>query len=292
MNREEMLTYNDKHKRSVIAIMNIIANTKGSCNIRGTDPILYYKTLEDTIMKDMENDEDIQKDSRLYRLIEKYLPALVYGDIYFGNSNISHSISADMLYNIDNKDSYSRITLCCNISVKIHDEPVYGNPDKFTSIEIFPSLKLSYKNITTTCESNPIYVKDNSSSYSFYQIYINTKKSLRDLIENNYDMENSIADIVDIGYLLQEMAMIITLFYMKSIVPTDDYSKFIKLNEKKEDMSSEDTNLELKHYSEIGRDIFNIESSLYEIGSIDLDLLKDTLKKINSIVDESKSRIK
>ena len=295
MNQKELSVYDDGYKKSsILVIMNTIANVKECYNITGTNPMLYYKRLEDTIIKDMENNKDIQKDSRFYKLIEKYLSVLVYGNIYFYHDGISYRISADMLYNTYNKNSYDKITLCCTISAELC-EKTDKYITRFKNIKISPSLKLSYKNITTICESNPIYVK-NETSYSFYEIYIKAKNSLRTpLIENDCNMENSIEDMINIEYLLQDMAMLITLFYMKSIVPIDDYSKFLKLDEKKENVSSMDVNdisLELKHYNEIGRNIFNIESSLYDIGTKDLDLLKDTLKKINNIVNESKSKIK
>lgn len=297
MNQREILMYDDEYKRSVLAIMNIIANAKNCYNMTGKNLVLYYKILEGIIIKDMENNKDIQKDSRLYKLIEKYLPSLVYGDIYFYPDSISYTVFTDMLYNTDNMlDScatipYNKIGLRCTISAKLcekNDSPF----TRFKDIEISPSLKILYKKYNNTCESKPLYSK-NEQYYSFYQIYINIKNSLKDLIED-YNIKNTIVDIMDIEYLLQEMAMLITLFYMKTVVPIDDYSKFLELDEKKENISStdvNDTNLELKHYSEIGRDIFNIESSLYEIGSIDLNLLKDTLKKINKIISGSKIEI-
>ena len=256
----------------------------------GTDPMLYYEMLEDTIIKDMENNDEIVKDSRIYKLVAKYLLVLLYGNIQFSCSDTSYSTSADMLYNITNKHSYNKIELGCTISAKLC-KTIYGRPTKYIDIEILPSLELSYKNITTTRESKPIYVKD-EYHYSFYQIYIDTKKSLKDLIKNDYDMENGISNIIDIEYLSQDMAMLITLFYMKNIVSADNYSKFLKLDEKEENIVLKDTNHELKQYSGIVRRIFDIESSLYEIGAIDPNLLEYTLKKISSIVDESKSKIK
>ena len=283
MNQNEMLMYDMKYKKSVLAIMNIIAEkmktlpvTKGRYCM-GVDPISYYKTLEDTIIKEMKDNEDIQKDSRVYKLVEKYISVLLYRDIYFKPNGITNTISADMVYNVDNKESYSKITLDCSILAKI---PTRNNR-KFTDIEISPSIKISYNNITTIYDSNPIAKDD--YCYNFNQIYINTINSLKHLIDDNHDMKNTISKIIDIKYLLQDMAMLITIFYMNSIISVDDYSKFLIL---KIDESKENKDCIFLH---IDKNIDLIRSILYDIGKVDITLMNRILGKMNKIMKNAQN---
>ena len=275
MNQREMLMYDKTYKKSVLAIMNTIANIKDRNITKVIDPRLFYKTIEDTVIKMMKDNEDIKKDSMVYKLVERSLPILLYGNIQFGANGIIHTISSDMVYNTDNKGSYNGITLRCTIFAKDHSK-------RLTDIEISPSIKISYNNRTTIYYSNPIWIKD-ESYYSFNQIYINAINSLNGLIDDTPDMKNIISKItdIDIEYLLQDMAMLITLYYMRAIIPIDDYPKFLKMDEPKEDKDCIATHID--------KNIDLIRSILYNIGKVDITLLNRALGKMNRIMKNAQN---
>ena len=286
MNQREMLMYDNEYKKSVLAIMNTIVNTRDLPNKNSMSSLRYYKVLNDTIIRSMECNEDIQKDSRIYKLVKKYLPVLLYIDIEFGRTFTIYKIAADMLYNTNDPSLYNKIDMSCTI---------VEEDDKFmssTKVEIRPSIRLLYNNIGVIYELSPVVVYNNKDiPYSFYRIYIDTKIELKSILENE-EIKSSISKLIDTDYLIQEMAMLITLAYMKSIIPIKDYSKFLKMDEEedKEDTSIDEVE-DLEQYDDIWYNIYDINISLYKIASADISVLKKTLRKINNIIKHAKEEV-
>ena len=78
--------------------------------------------------------------------------------------------------------------------------------------------------------------------------------------------------------IIEEMAILATITYMKYVVPTDDYIRFMELDD--------DDDLE-DDIDDTTRIIHEINKSLYYIRCKDSKLLDDIVSKIKDIIDKA-----
>ena len=99
------------------------------------------------------------------------------------------------------------------------------------------------------------------------------------MVEEHSDILDTIKKIDESSdKVLEEMAILTTLVYMKHIVPENKYEEFMELEGK---------NIEICSTSvDTTKAIYEINKSLFEIGSRDPKLLDDTIYKIKYLIDK------
>lgn len=281
MNKNEMVYFDNDYKRSVIAIMNTLVSNLPSPDrsIMGLDD--YRKALRNAIIDIMESNKDIDKDSRIYKLVKRYLYALLYTNISFKTDG--KTIWSMHIHNV--YSSYDEITIPCTIS---------ANVDKSTSllknIHVSPFIKVSYNDLGFIYEIPGLCISSEDCSFeicNFYRLYNDFEFNMKKVIINNKNFSHTISNLTgDIETFAQDMAMLLTLFYMKSVVSIKDYSKFLKMPStiKEEDKKPKNDNDNIVEY--INQSIFDINKNLYRIGDKNKRLLRSTIKRINKIIEE------
>ena len=108
---------------------------------------------------------------------------------------------------------------------------------------------------------------------------------MKKVIINNKNFSHTISNLTgDIETFTQDMAMLLTLFYMKSVVSVKDYSKFLKMSNTIKEEDKKPKNDDILEY--INHSIFDINKNLYLIGDKNKRLLRSTIKRINKIIEE------
>lgn len=281
MDKNEMVYFDNDYKRSVIAIMNTLVSNLPSPDrsIMGLDD--YRKALRNTIVDLMEYNKDIDKDSRIYKLVKRYLYALLYTNISFKTDG--KTIWSMHIHNV--YSSYDEITIPCTIS---------ANVDKSTSllknIHVSPFIKVSYNDLGFIYEIPGLCISSEDCSFeicNFYRLYNDFEFNMKKVIINNKNFSHTISNLTgDIETFIEDMAMLLTLFYMKSVVSIKDYSKFLKMPNtiKEEDKKPKNDNDNIVEY--INQSIYDINKNLYRIGDKNKRLLRSTIKRINKIIEE------
>nr|DAP19768.1 MAG TPA: hypothetical protein [Caudoviricetes sp.] len=281
MDKNEMVYFDNDYKRSVIAIMNTLVSNLPSPDRDTMGLEDYRKALRNTIIDLMEYNKDIDKDSRIYKLVKRYLYALLYTNISFKTDG--KTIWSMYIHNV--YSSYDEITIPCTIS---------ANVDKSTSllknIHVSPYIKVSYNDLGFIYEIPGLCISSEDCSFeicNFYRLYNDFEFNMKKVIINNKNFSHTISNLTgDIETFAQDMAMLLTLFYMKSVVSVKDYSKFLKMSNtiKEEDKKPKNDNDNIVEY--INQSIFDINKNLYRIGDKNKRLLRSTIKRINKIIEE------
>ena len=281
MDKNEMVYFDNDYKKSVIAIMNTLVSNLPSPDRDTMGLEDYRKALRNTIVDLMEYNKDIDKDSRIYKLVKRYLYALLYTNISFKTNG--KTIWSMHIHNV--YSSYDEITIPCTIS---------ANVDKSTSllknIHVSPFIKVSYNDLGFIYEIPGLYISSEDCSFeicNFYRLYNDFEFNRKKVIINNKNFSHTISNLTgDIETFVQDMAMLLTLFYMKSVVSVKDYSKFLKMSNtiKEEDKKPKNDNDNIVEY--INQSIFDINKNLYRIGDKNKRLLRSTIKRINKIIEE------
>lgn len=281
MDKNEMVYFDNDYKRSVIAIMNTLVSNLPSPDRDTMGLEDYRKALRNTIVDLMEYNKDIDKDSRIYKLVKRYLYALLYTNISFKTDG--KTIWSMHIHNV--YSSYDEITIPCTIS---------ANVDKSTSllknIHVSPYIKVSYNDLGFIYEIPGLCISSEDCSFeicNFYRLYNDFEFNMKKVIINNKNFSHTISNLTgDIETFAQDMAMLLTLFYMKSVVSIKDYSKFLKISNtiKEEDKKPKNDNDNIVEY--INQAIFDINKNLYRIGDKNKRLLRSTIKRINKIIEE------
>lgn len=281
MDKNEMVYFDNDYKRSVIAIMNTLVSNLPTPDrsIMGLED--YRKALRNTIVDLMEYNKDIDKDSRIYKLVKRYLYALLYTNISFKTDG--KTIWSMHIHNV--YSSYDEITIPCTIS---------ANVDKSTSllknIHVSPFIKVSYNDLGFIYEIPGLCISSEDCSFeicNFYRLYNDFEFNMKKVIINNKNFSHTISNLTgDIETFIEDMAMLLTLFYMKSVVSIKDYSKFLKISNtiEEEDKKPKNDNDNIVEY--INQSIYDINKNLYRIGDKNKRLLRSTIKRINKIIEE------
>ena len=279
MDKNEMVYFDNDYKRSVIAIMNTLVSNLPTPDrsIMSLDD--YRKALRNTIVDLMEYNKDIDKDSRIYKLVKRYLYALLYTNISFKTDG--KTIWSMHIHNV--YSSYDEITIPCTIS---------ANVDKSTSllknIHVSPFIKVSYNDLGFIYEIPGLCISSEDCSFeicNFYRLYNDFEFNMKKVIINNKNFSHTISNLTgDIETFIEDMAMLLTLFYMKSVVSIKDYSKFLKMPNTIKEEDKKPKNDDILEY--INHSIFDINKNLYLIGDKNKRLLRSTIKRINKIIEE------
>lgn len=274
MDKNEMVYFDNDYKRSVIAIMNTLVSNLPSPDRDTMGLEDYRKALRNTIVDLMEYNKDIDKDSRIYKLVKRYLYALLYTNISFKTDG--KTIWSMHIHNV--YSSYDEITIPCTIS---------ANVDKSTSllknIHVSPFIKVSYNDLGFIYEIPGLCISLEDCSFeicNFYELYNDFEFNMKKVIINNKNFSHTISNLTgDIETFAQDMAMLLTLFYMKSVVSVKDYSKFLKMSNtiKEEDKKPKNDNDNIVEY--INQSIFDINKNLYRIGDKKQTSVKEYYKE-------------
>lgn len=279
MDKNEMVYFDNDYKRSVIAIMNTLISNLPSPDRDTMGLEDYRKALRNTIIDLMEYNKDIDKDSRIYKLVKRYLYALLYTNISFKTDG--KAIWSMHIHNV--YSSYDEITIPCTIS---------ANVDKSTSllknIHVSPYIKVSYNDLGFIYEIPGLCISSEDCSFeicNFYGLYNDFEFNMKKVIINDKNLSHSISNLTgDIETFIEDMAMLLTLFYMKSVVSIKDYSKFLKMPSTIKEEDKKPKNDDILEY--INHSIFDINKNLYLIGDKNKRLLRSTIKRINKIIEE------
>lgn len=283
MDKNEIVYFDNNYKRSVLAIMNTLVSNLPipDRSIMGLED--YRKALRNAIIDIMESNKDIQKDSRIYKLVKKYLYSLLYTNIYFRiNGRTLWSINIYNVYSV-NALTYDEISIYCSIE---------ATTDKDTgllkNIEVSPSIKITCNDTKVIYEIPGLVISSEECSfefYNFYVIYSDLKSNMIRVINDKNDLSHNVSNLSgDIESFVQDMAMLLTLFYMKSVVSIKDYSKFLKISNTIEKEDKKSNNDDIIEY--INQSIYDINKNLYRIGDKNKRLLRSTIKRINKIIEE------
>ena len=236
---DEMISYDNEYKKSVIAIMKAITDDSifKECQYI-IDPLEYSKLVNRFIINNLSH-KDIQRNGRVYDVVRRYLVALFSTSIQFHRNRLSASMDADILYNVEDPHLYTNIALNCSIVAE------YTMVSGWKDIELTPTIVLNYNSIKSGIPTKPIKI-DKGYSHSFYGIYNEAKENLVECINSDQDIKGNITKLINIEKLLEEMAMLVTLFYMKVIIHRNDYDDFMGIEDECDDhATNEDKNIEL-----------------------------------------------
>lgn len=286
MDKNEMVYFDNDYKKSVIAIMNTLVSNLPSPDRDTMGLEDYRKALRNTIVDLMESNKDIQKDSRIYKLVKKYIYSLLYTNIYFRvDGKTLWSINVYNVYSV-NALTYNEISIYCSIEAKTDKDT-----GLLKNIEVSPSIKVTCSDTKVIFEVPGLVISSEKSSfelYNFCAMYSELKSNMMMIINDKNDLSSNILNLIgDIEAFVQDMAMLLTLFYMKSVVSIKDYSKFLKISntiEEEEDKKPKNDNDNIVEY--INQSIYDINKNLYRIGDKNKRLLRSTIKRINKIIEE------
>ena len=147
------------------------------------------------------------------------------------------------------------------------------------SVVITPYLDLVYMNLRSRLAlvATNIYSDDN---YTFYKLYDLMYDYIETFMVDNQDILDTIKEVdgSSTSYVIEEMAMLTTLVYMKHIVPKNEYEEFMELEGKNTNICS--TSIDTT------KAMYEMNKSLFEIGTRDPKLLDDTISKIRDIINK------
>jgi hypothetical protein len=234
----EMISYDNEYKKSVIAIMKAITDDGilEECK-HIIDPLEYAKLVNRFIINNLSH-KDIQRNGRVCDVVRRHLVALFSTKVQVRRNRLSASMDTDVLYNVEDPHLYNNIALNCSIVSE------YTMTSGWKDIELTPTIVLSYNSIKSGIPTKPIKI-DTCYSHSFYGIYNGAKENLVKCINSDHDIKNNIAKLTNIEKLLEEMAMLVTLFYMKVIIHRNNYDEFMGIDDECDDTTCVDKNIEV-----------------------------------------------
>lgn len=271
-----MVERTELYKNMILHMMdtfNILSNE--NANNEFDDPIKYSSIFQKMVLNSTSClDRDEYRVQPSYSVFQKYIAALAMSHKYPSNDKDTSIIQfyADLRYS-DKEHVWDRVSYGVDISI-MKD-----------SIIIIPYLDLLYMNLKSrlALPATKIYTKENNA-YTFYKVYDTIHTSIKKfMIEEHSDIFDTIKEVDEssdyIIDIIEEMAILTTLVYMKHIVPENKYEEFMELEGKNTEICS--TNVDTT------KAIYEINKSLFEIGSRDPKLLDDTISKIRDLIDKA-----
>lgn len=270
-----MVERTELYKNMILHMMdtfNILSNE--NANNEFDDPIKYSSIFQKMVLNSTSClDRDEYRVQPIYFVFQKYIAALTMSHKYPSSDKYTNIIQfyTDLRYS--NKEHvWDRVSYGVDISI-MKD-----------SIIIIPYLDLLYMNLKSriALPATKIYTKENNT-YTFYKVYDTIHTSIKKfMIEEHSDIFDTIKEvdkssdyIIDI---IEEMVILTTLVYMKHIVPENKYEEFMELEGKNTEICSTSV--------DTTKAIYEINKSLFEIGSRDPRLLDDTIYKIRYLIDK------
>ena len=267
-----MVERTELYKNMILHMMdtfNILSNE--NANNEFDDPIKYSSIFQKMVLNSTSClDRDEYRVQPIYFVFQKYIAALTMSHKYPSSDKYTNIIQfyTDLRYS--NKEHvWDRVSYGVDISI-MKD-----------SIIIIPYLDLLYMNLKSRLAFpvTKIYTKENNT-YTFYKVYDTIYTSINKfMVEEHSDILDTIKKIDESSdKILEEMAILTTLVYMKHIVSKNEYEEFMELEGKNTEICS--TNVDTT------KAIYEINKSLFEIGSRDPKLLDDTIYKIRYLIDK------
>lgn len=271
-----MVERTELYKNMILHMMdtfNILSNE--NANNEFDDPIKYSSTFQKMVLNSTSClDRDEYRVQPIYFVFQKYIAALTMSHKYPSSDKYTNIIQfySDLRYS--NKEHvWDRVSYGVDISI-LKD-----------SIIIIPYLDLLYMNLKSriALPATKIYTKENNT-YTFYKVYDTIHTSIKKfMIEEHSDIFDTIKEVDEssdyIIDIIEEMAILTTLVYMKHIVPENKYEEFMELEGKNTEICSTSV--------DTTKAIYEINKSLFEIGLRDPKLLDDTIYKIRYLIDKA-----
>ena len=270
-----MVERTELYKNMILHMMdtfNILSNE--NANNEFDDPIKYSSTFQKMVLNSTSClDKDEYRVQPIYFVFQKYIAALTMSHKYPSSDKYTNIIQfyTDLRYS--NKEHvWDRVSYGVDISI-MKD-----------SIIIIPYLDLLYMNLKSRLAFpvTKIYTKENNT-YTFYKVYDTIHTSIKKfMIEEHSDIFDTIKEVDEssdyIIDIIEEMVILTTLVYMKHIVQENKYEEFMELEGKNTEICSTSV--------DTTKAIYEINKSLFEIGSRDPKLLDDTIYKIKYLIDK------
>lgn len=270
-----MVERTELYKNMILHMMdtfNILSNE--NTHNEFDDPIKYSSTFQKMVLNSTSClDRDEYRVQPIYFVFQKYIAALTMSHKYPSSDKYTNIIQfyTDLRYS--NKEHvWDRVSYGVDISI-LKD-----------SIIIIPYLDLLYMNLKSRIAfpATKIYTKENNT-YTFYKVYDTIHTSIKKfMIEEHSDIFDTIKEVDEssdyIIDIIEEMAILTTLVYMKHIVPENKYEEFMELEGKNTEICSTSV--------DTTKAIYEINKSLFEIGLRDPKLLDDTIYKIRYLIDK------
>lgn len=272
---KSMVERTELYKNMILHMMdtfNILSNE--NTHNEFDDPIKYSSTFQKMVLNSTSClNRDEYRVQPIYFVFQKYIAALTMSHKYPSSDKYTNIIQfyTDLRYS--NKEHvWDRVSYGVDISI-LKD-----------SIIIIPYLDLLYMNLKSriALPATKIYTKENNA-YTFYKVYDTIHTSIKKfMIEEHSDIFDTIKEVDEssdyIIDIIEEMAILTILVYMKHIVPENKYEEFMELEGKNTEICS--TNVDTT------KAIYEINKSLFEIGLRDPKLLDDTIYKIRYLIDK------
>lgn len=270
-----MVERTELYKNMILHMMdtfNILSNE--NANNEFDDPIKYSSIFQKMVLNSTSClDKDEYRVQPIYFVFQKYIAALTMSHKYPSSDKYTNIIQFYSDPRYSNKEHvWDRVSYGVDISI-MKD-----------SIIIIPYLDLLYMNLKSriALPATKIYTKENNT-YTFYKVYDTIHTSIKKfMIEEHSDIFDTIKEVDEssdyIIDIIEEMAILTILVYMKHIVPENKYEEFMELEGKNTEICS--TNVDTT------KAIYEINKSLFEIGSRDPKLLDDTIYKIRYLIDK------
>ena len=270
-----MVERTELYKNMILHMMdtfNILSNE--NANNEFDDPIKYSSIFQKMVLNSTSClDRDEYRVQPIYFVFQKYIAALTMSHKYPSSDKYTNIIQfySDLRYS--NKEHvWDRVSYGVDISI-LKD-----------SIIIIPYLDLLYMNLKSRLAFpvTKIYTKENNA-YTFYKVYDTIYTSINKfMVEEHSDIFDTIKEVDEssdyIIDIIEEMAILTTLVYMKHIVPENKYEEFMELEGKNTEICSTSV--------DTTKAIYEINKSLFEIGLRDPKLLDDTIYKIRYLIDK------
>ena len=232
------------------------------------DPIENSKIFQHMVLNSTSCLDKIEyKVYPVYPILQRYISSIVMTDTYISDYNDKTiHFYTDMRY-FHNNNIYDRMSYGINITI-YKDNTI-----------ISPYLDLVYMNLKSrlVLTSHKMHTK-NSNKYTFYKLYDTILTSIEKLMLEEYKDIYDNMKIMNIysKNIIEEMTILVVLLYMRYIVPKDDHTRFMEIED------------DLKDNIDTTKAIYEINKSLLDIGTKYPKLLGDIISKIRDIISKVK----
>lgn len=272
-----MVERTELYKNMILNMMDTINamnnNEQGKTFI---DPICYKDEIWDMIANNVCLNKEEYIEYPVYSVFNRHIVSLAMMDKHSSDENaITIKFYTDMKYS-SNPCKYNRISYGINVSI----EECY--------INIEPYLDLVYMNIISRLPLSGFTMdpkfKCYPDGYTFYDIYGIMHKAIKESIFDENMQSRILYNTKDEEYsinIIEEMAILATLVYMKTVLYKDEYEKFVCLDKIEEKNTDE---IDMAEFTKL---LLNITTNLSTISkTTNKKNLFRILSKIESILDK------
>lgn len=269
-----MVEHTKLYKDMILHIMDsfnaiLIASNTATANNGLLDPVEYKDTLQSIIKNSTRCLDKVEyKAYPVYYIFKEHIAPLVLTKrSVFDEYDVR--FYTDITY-FDGR--YDRISYGVNILPTEHDY--------IKTVESY--IDLMYMSIRSRIMIDSICICIDSNDITYYSIYDIIYHSIKKTMDECSSIYNNMCynDASKYDYsIIEEMAILATLIYTKYVVFSDKYTKFMELDKLDNDFLDDDDIYALKS-------VYEINKSLFDIGTKDPKLLDDTISKIRDIINK------